>query len=326
MENKPKTCTSTADGGAPCSLLEGHVGNHFSRFVDSVTARLYSQWASYRRAFRVREIARVYGYDDLLKKLAEEVDDIQTHIAETLREHVAWPFLENKKGMRGYQVGILLGRLGDPRRFPGKVCTVSTEASPHHLPATWPTGSPCPVLQSDGSTCGAEVSPSRVLTEHRDATGVRSVFHQVGLSTDEGGRLLRKKMGQQLRHVPSLQSLLIGPRLGARDEQGNPKSNMSIVGQAIIRQKVQPYRGLYDEVKARVRLERAFAKGESEADAELQEKLFDADGRLNALGLRRADQRDWELERVAAVVAGKRFLGDLFVFWDSQVWDRKSWT
>ena len=127
----------------------------------------------------------------------------------------------------------LLVAIGDPLRFPGRLC-----GQQHHLPADYGLDH-CTYLVHGAETpetCGAAVGPIR------PGTGVRSLWHYCGLHVDAQGRMPRMRKGQQCTWNPTARAICLTPDVGLAAQ--------------IVRLRVEPWRGIYDATKARLARER----------------------------------------------------------------------
>ena len=115
-----------------------------------------------------------------------------------------------------------------------------------------------------------------VMSDPRTTTGVRSLWHYAGLHVVDG-HLPKRRKGVQSDWKPSLRTLVVGPKG---------------IGDQIVIQRTEPYRAIYDTVKARK--------------------------------LESGDMPPWRADKIAKTVAAKSFLGDLLVEWKTvggaEVW------
>lgn len=209
---------------------------------------------------------------------AEEMKAVEVEIADAirreLRSHPIWPWLSQYKGLGGVHVARLTAIIGDPHRFPGRVCDAG-----HYHPArpevhdeiASPAG-PCGITLADETTCGEAVGPPR------QGTGVRSLWRYLGLDVDNEGRAPRKRKGVQAHWSPRGKTACLMPN-GIAD--------------SIVKNRTPVYRDVYDAAKTRITRERGVGNLlESEA----------ADG--PAL-------RPFQVDALAKKIAVKAFVGDL---------------
>lgn len=202
-------------------------------------------------------------------------------LAKEFQHHVIYDWLP--KGMRGALVARLVAAIGDPRRFPGQACSLG-----HLSVATFDVGAPCPWV---GMRCGGDngngpgtdtdtsnegdkspgVSCPGLMQLPRTGTGVRSLWHYLGLIEREG-KLVGRRKGSKADYSPRLRSLLLMPNVGIRSQ--------------IIKHRTPVYREAYDDAKVRL-LERGLPR-------------------------HRAD-------KIAGIIAVKRFTGDLLMEWKRRV-------
>ena len=277
-----------------------------SRYVNGITAQLNVLAASFEdvQQGRIRASNRGDEYSaDELKKLE---DRLGRRLRSTLELHELWPWLSTKKGLAGPRTARVIAAIGDPRRFPGQQCSEG-----HTLHPLFPAGSACLVeevptadshVEIEGLNGGGEVSDGTedadesgvshgsvgvspdsdvsiseiddvrvrcpgIMSDPRTTTGVRSLWHYAGLHVVDG-HLPKRRKGVQSDWKPGLRTLVVGPKG---------------IGDQIVMQRTEPYRTIYDEVKAR--------KVES------------------------GDLPLWRADKIAKTVAAKAFLADLLVEW-----------
>lgn len=263
-----------------------------------------------------------------------------------LKKHELWPFLEPLLGLRGPTVGLVIGMVRDPRRFPGQLCEKG-----HYLPAgIFPVGAPCPVLTTNGITAEGEETENLFESEHeagpsssangnggggeaatdrrngsdtpdgccdapilspRPHTGVRSLWHYFALDVDKDGKARRKVRGKQATFSPRGKALFLAPDGG--------------IAAQIVRHNCEPYVTVYREEKARL-LEREGidipyeiegALGPSAQQAQQVAKKQAAAGVDDLLESEQQPSPRGRLwcDKTARKIAAKRFAGDLLMHW-----------
>ena len=152
------------------------------RHIDGVTStldRLARSWLvvqQTRKALDQQELA-----DDLVKNFKLAEDSLGRKLKSVLRDHPLWPWLSQFPGLGGAHTAIVIGRIGDPRRFPGQQCS----AGLHYFPPVLREGSPCPVSyekkDSETGELRTEIENSAaclgVMLAPRTTSGVRSLWH-----------------------------------------------------------------------------------------------------------------------------------------------------
>lgn len=221
-------------------------------------------------------------------------------------QHPLWPWLSQFPGLGGAHTAIVISAIADPRKFPGQRCSVGH----YHAPGL-EVGSPCPyvaerareVEDTDGDEdAGAVVAGCPgVMLPPRLGTGVRSVWHYLGLHVEEG-RSPRKRKGQRVSWHPVARASVLQPD-GIADQ--------------IIKWKPQPYRDTYDAMKERLLRERGVVEPPVEIEAttgdpsETAERVEYAVESATCHGpLRLIQAHD-----IARKVAAKQFIGDAVVEW-----------
>jgi hypothetical protein len=207
-----------------------------------------------------------------------------------LRKHEVWPWLSSYKGLGGVHVARLIAGIAHPWRFPGQMCTAG-----HFLVPRYAVDSPCPrtvVVESVGvlpDAAGNDVADSTacsgVMLAPRPGTGVRSLWHYLGLHA-VNGKSPRFKRGQQGDWSPHLRAAVLMPDAG--------------IAAMIVRNRTPKYRDVYDATKARLIRERGLV-GEQVVSGLL-------DGESTPIRLGWADA-------TARKVAAKAFVGDLLTEW-----------
>lgn len=219
--------------------------------------------------------------DDEVREV-RRLEDRHNHKAKkALSEHPLGSWLDDLPGLAGATTAYIVGTIRDPWRFPGQKCEEG-----HYVRPIFGEGAPCPVEVVDASEdavgqCGAP------LLKPRDGTGVRSLWHYMGLFPGA-----EKQKGQQTTWNPELKGLCLAPDTGLAAQ--------------IVRQKPEPYRTTYDEEKDRLKKERGYNPSDGEA-VEADEGLgTEAGSEPPPLA---------KLDHIARVIAVKEFIGDLLMEW-----------
>lgn len=232
---------------------EDENGAGYSRYRDSCTQSLgllASTWDSIHRSWQATLARAKYGSPTLSLQLTAFADTLHemremvgARMQKEMKRHVLWPWLSQYAGVRGTHTARIVSMIGDPLRFPGKIC-----AKGHHVALDHEGVCPHALMDDSGPKvvwvpCGAEVGAAR------PGTGTRALWHYLGLHVVDGKMPMRRK-GVQCDWVPEGRTALLQPD-GVADH--------------IIKHRVQPWRGLYDETKARLVRERgAVSSGEIE--------------------------------------------------------------
>ena len=293
----------------------------YSRYRDHVTAEL-GLLASARDSMHKEYISLLlrskHGSPPLETKLAQAAEDAKKivrgfdrDLVKTLKRHALWDWLEPHPGVRGAHIARLISMIGDPHRFPGRLCEDG-----HHLPSDWvgDCGKLCGEKGEAAHVCGAAVGPVR------RGTGTRSVWHYFGVHVDANGRAPKMRKGQQCTWTPMGRACLLQPD-GIADQ--------------IVRWRVEPWRGKYEATKQRVSFERGIVpsneieqavgealEGESNAESTYEagngsgiaesggaaERVFDGDVSNGKL-------RPFQIDAIAKKVAVKAFVADLLMAW-----------
>jgi hypothetical protein len=310
-----------------------------SRFRDPYTAALgilASEWDSQHRAYQAATLRALHVPDADLRAVIEQSaagalalrEAIGKRMASTLRKHPLYSWMAAHRGFpKAAHTARLLAAIGDPLRFPGRVCSEG-----HHLPSDW-TGVECPIpVYGDGNGRGerGDAKPCGALVGAvRRGTGVRSLWHYCGMHVGPDGKMPKQKRGVQGSWAPAVRGLLLMPDVG--------------IAAQLIRQRVEPWRGVYDQAKERIARERGVeGDGESErvsgpspahtssngggvdalrgiggADgpaAETQEGAVDEHNEHD-LSIGRP-LRPFQVEKRARIIAVKAMLGDLLMEWN----------
>ena len=320
--------------------IEVPAGAAPSRFRDPYTAALgvlASEWDSQHRAYQAATLRAGHVPQADLRAVIEQSaagaeairDAIGKRMSATLRKHPLYSWMVAHRGFpKAVHTARLLAAIGDPLRFPGRVC--SNPKGSHHLPSDW-TGAECPIpVYGDGNGRGerGDAKPcGAVVGDVRRGTGVRSVWHYCGMHVGPDGRWPMQRKGVQGTWLPRVRGLLM--------QEGG-------IAEQLIRQRVEPWRGVYDQAKERIARERG-AGGLPESDcpsgpspahdsengggvdrshaiggvlgpaAEIQEGATDL--RIEIDGGRGRSLRPFQVEKRARIIAVKAMLGDLLVEW-----------
>lgn len=280
------------------------------RHIDSVTAQLDRDARAWADAKQTRVAMLQRGMPDIVVvAFAKAEQEIAKMLSRGLRSHVLWPWLSQYPGLGGAHVASVIGRIGDPRRFPGQLCSEG-----HYLPPLYAAGASCPVAESlleshDACGGGAQeagtddksarenraVCPG-VMLPPRTNRGVRSVWHYFGLHADAEGRAPRKRKGVQADWNPRGRASFMGP--GGITEQ---------IVRANVPYYVEKYRSAKERLILRV-VDHDATSGDANPlrAAEFAREIEDGLGRPLRL---------FEADRIAHKVAGKAFLADLLTTW-----------
>lgn len=284
------------------------------RHIDIETAmldRLARSWIDVqqlRKSLVQRELD-----ESIVDAFAAAEAKLSAKLTRTLRAHPLWPWLSQFPGLGGAHTALVIGRIGDPRRYPGQRCSEG-----HYLPPLYAVGSACPIavvapesdiatgdgsefVGTDGDGFGSErrgVCPG-VMLAPRTTTGARSLWHWAGLHVDEDGRAPRKRKGQRCTWEPRVRASVMQP--GGIAEQ-------------IVRLSVPHYSGIYRAEKERLMLRVAETSTENGG--------VDGDASLRAAERQSATEiapgrplRRFEADRIARKIAAKAFLADLLTIW-----------
>lgn len=260
-----------------------------ARYRDSITeglGLLASAWDSEHKNYMAQLLRSRYGSPYVAQALAEAAEGakerreaIGKKLVGLMRQHPLGSWLKEHPGVGGVHSARLVACIGDPLRFPGKVCE-----SGHHVPADFEGDCTCPVYRDDGAEkhheCGGKIGPVR------RGTGVRSAWHFCGLHAEADGRSPRRRKGVKATWNPIARSCVLQPD-GIADQ--------------IVRHQVEPWIGLYYETKKRIGKERGF------------EFLCEID--MNA----GSALRPFQIDAIARKVAAKAFVGDLLLEWKRRV-------
>lgn len=255
------------------SETNGHAPPRYRDPYTAVLGILASEWESQHRAWQaatnrakhslpgseVREIL-----DATIAATMETREAIGKRMAAVLRKHPLYPWMKAHRGFpKAAHTARLISAIGDPLRFPGRRCS-----NGHYLPEDY-HGDACPLLvysgeqgeesgKNEGAPCGAAVS------SRRRGTGVRSVWHYCGLHVVDG-RMPKQKKGQQGTWNPAVRDALLKPDVGLAAQ--------------LIRQRVEPWRSIYDEAKKRITRERgADGLDEVESSGSSSPRINDSGG------------------------------------------------
>lgn len=222
-------------------------------------------------------------------------------LIKTLKRHTLFPWLTQLKGVCGAHVARLIGTIGDPHRFPGKLCE-----NGHHSPAD--AFGICVIFigekgtkRDDMKACGARLGPER------RGTGSRSLWHYCGVHVDAEGRAPRKRKGQKCSWNPLARACLLMPD-GIADQ--------------LVRHQCEPYVGTYYyPTKTRLKSRRGVVIEDSlENDIVGGNAAPDADKGGEAVMRRDIERsveplRPFQIDAIARKVAVKAFVADLLREW-----------
>lgn len=274
-------------------------------------ARAWIDLQQTRKALAQREI------DEKIVAEFEKVEkQVSTRLSKTLRSHRLWPWLSQFPGLGGAHTALVIGRIGDPRRYPGQRCSEG-----HYLAPLYKVGAVCPV------TLAAEVAPATdsvaggeeeslasggdretdarcackgTMREARTTTGVSSLWHWAGLHVVDG-RAPTKRRGVQADWEPRVRASVMQP--GGIAEQ-------------IVRLGVPRYVDIYRAAKERLVLRVVETPTENETvydDATEEQRVGEGTRKIELAPAR--PLRLFEADRIARKIAAKAFLGDLLVEW-----------
>ena len=257
---------------------------------DSTCGLLASLCWSWRDIQQARLAAEQRG----LALIATELLKTETRVAEQVRRELRrqpiWPWLSQFPGLRGVHVARLVALIGDPLRFPGQPCTEG-----HLSPARYAPGDPCPRRSRPDAEDAVAVCSGTML-EPRSHTGVRSLWHYLGLHVVEG-KLPKKRKGQRVSWNPIGRTVCLQP---------------GGIAEHIVRQRVPVYRDAYDVAKERLFRERGAAEPR-DVDGPIGSLPDVAEiGQANAIGSV-SGLRPIQIEARARTIAVKAFVADLLV-------------
>lgn len=320
-ENDPRSGATVTGGSTEISPVSDPWSGAPARHIDLQTALLDRYARSWIDLQQTRKaLAQRHLPEGIVAEFARLEQLVSGLLKRTLRQHPLWPWLSQLPGLGGAHTALVIGRIGDPRRFPGQRCSEG-----HYLPPLYPVGSPCPVVAGtaeidreggDGADSGAQdsgaddddlafdggpVCPGTMLPP-RTTTGVRSLWHWAGVHVEEDGRAPRKRKGVRCSWEPRVRASVMQP--GGIAEQ-------------IVRLSVPHYSDIYREQKARL-MERV------EGGLEIEQEDGTQNGRTS---VRRSEiektgarpLRPFEADRIARKIAAKAFLADLLVEWKGLV-------
>lgn len=270
-----------------------------ARHIDVQTALLDKLARSWIDVQQLRVSLTLRELDDAVVASFERAEThLHRELTKTLRAHVLWPWLEQFPGLGGAHTALVIGRIGDPRRFPGQRCSEG-----HYLPPIYAVASPCPVadrrsesenptgedhgLGADVVADGSEVLRGcvGVMDHPRPGTGVRSLWHWSGLHVADG-QLPKRRKGVKCSWEPRVRTSVL-MKYG--------------IAYQIVNHRPQPYRDIYDAAKQRLTEERRFDHS-SENDTTAGSAL-----------------PPFRIDKTARIIAAKAFLGDLLTEWKSLV-------
>jgi hypothetical protein len=321
-----------ADGSSESEQTFGAPPRHIDQTTAELDryARTWIDLQQTRKALAQRELPDeiVAEFDRLEKK-------VSALLTRTLRKHALWPWLRQYPGLGGAHTALIIGRIGDPRRFPGQRCTEG-----HYLPPLYAEGAPCPIAAStrgidpafgdgadsderplaevrseievmtgDGQISGADVRGAEIeslsvcpgtMLPPRTITGVRPLWHWAGLHADDEGNSPRKRKGVRCTWEPRVRASVMQP--GGIAEQ-------------IVRLNVPVYANRYRTAKANLNLRVADIGGviEFHSGNATNGRVADDPSEINAPSGR--PLRPYQADRTARKIAAKAFLGDLLTEW-----------
>jgi len=316
-------------------LTETDVGGGYTRYRDHHTEELGQLASAFDQVRKTRLALTQRGLMPHSAAILKTEEALGRALNKTLRAHAAWPWLSQFPGLGGVHTARLISRIGDPLRFPGRVC-----AKGHHLPSDY-AGEVCasPIWNSpeevpeadsrdgaegwagaDEATCENETANAGTCLAPvgpiRRGTGVQSLWHFCGVHV-VGGRAPRLRKGVKADWDPIARTCLLMP--GGIAEQ-------------IVRLRVPVYRQKYEEKKALLAsLRGAECRLEPERKDDPPQDISgaawsneteafngSATGGAEDLGepdLRNGPLRPFQIEGIARKVAAKAFLGDLLTAW-----------
>jgi len=317
----------------------------FSRYRDPVTQALgllASEWEGMHKAWQgtaaraliaqkrdketgvaSRITAILVAYRDELRELRD--GDRAKYLERELKAHVLYPWLKSHRGCpKSVHTARVISMIGDPLRFPGRQCekcggylasdhegvcnqrvketTAVNRAEVEHGAGSLPFRSePNPAAEiieaeienmRDGWVlCGGTVGAPRL------GTGTRALWHYFGLHVVEGKRP-RHQRGQQSDWKDEGYTALLQP---------------DGIADMVIRQKCEPWYGVYVATKERICKERGVeqnAESERSGDAELG-----TDQALENESPHGPKFTRMHAHKIGRVVLAKAFVGDLLAEW-----------
>lgn len=255
--------------------------------MTALLGALATTWRDVQQ-MRIAAEQRELGSLDIPAALLKIETALAAATKKELRRHPVYPWLEQFPGLRGVHVARLIVRIDDPRRFPGQLCSAG-----HHSPPDYPVGAACPVIGRDENACLGVMLPPR------SGTGVRSLYKYLGLHV-VNGRSPRKTKGQRCDWDPIGRTAVLMP---------------SGIADAIVRNRVEPYRSVYDAAKARLTDERG-ADTRPEIDVRHGPALIEG-AEVDDGGVLASDDglRPFQIDAIARKIAAKAFIGDLLTEW-----------
>lgn len=215
-------------------------------------------------------------------------DRLERGIAKEMTGHPIWPWLSQYPGVRGVQTARLISLIGDPRRFPGQKCSVGHTSPPDHE-----VGAPCPWVGIDDAACEGTMLPPR------ETTGVRSLWHYLGLHVVDG-RSPKKRKGQRADWSPVGRTVVLMP---------------GGIADSIIRSRTPVYRDEYDRQKERLISERGVESAAVSDEAAGLALLDGSEVAKRAASDGISGLRPIQIHERARKIAAKRFVGDLLMEW-----------
>lgn len=195
-------------------------------------ANSYNDAVKFRRTLKQR-----FGEDaceDMLFQAADVVvEATQKLLMKEFKQHMMYDWMRDHPGLGGVLGAQLVAIIGDPRRFPGQCCNHAIPGQhAHYSPAIYEVGDLCPI---EAYVDGELTRCSSTMLAPREGTGVRSLWRYAALDVTEEGKTPRKRKNVQSHWNPAFRTLIDMPDVGIKAQ--------------IIRQRMQPYRGIYDVKK-----------------------------------------------------------------------------
>lgn len=272
-------------------------GNHKNWQANAARARI----APHARAKLILGIQR-----DESRRLRDSVGE---ELTRELKKHALYPWLLSHRGCpKSTHTARVIAMIRDPLRFPGCQCAVG-----HYLPVDHNGACTEQVRVGSGKTaewvsCGAEVGAPR------RGTGTRALWHYLGLHVVDGV-LPKRTKGQQADWSTKGRTACLMP---------------DGIADMIIRQKVEPWYGVYLAAKARkggkkVEEEKVSAGlgdyAASDERCETGRSIVEGGGvealRADAVdpGLSALTLPPWHAHKIGRIVLVKAFVADMLAEW-----------
>lgn len=275
------------DGGAHDTAGEGDdTGSELDFAPGSLLRNLTSSWEDVQRTRLALEQRGIPS------KMKAEEDRLARQIKREIERHPLWPWLSQYPGLGGVHTARLVALIGDPHRFPGRVCDAGHHHSAAEVSRESDARAGCGYEQADGTVCAAPIGPVR------RGTGVRSLWHYLGLHVVDG-RSPRRHKGQKADWNPAGRTAVLMPG-GIADQ--------------IVRSRVPRYRDVYDTTKERLTRERAVRDPESGMPSGLL-PIHPAEAVRRTENETVSGLRPFQIDAIARKVAAKAFVGDLLTEW-----------